>query len=42
MGYGIKEIDKIIIYDKETGEVLMECQPTTQPISMTVINENNE
>ena len=42
MGYGIKEIDKIIIYDKETGEVLMECKPTTQPISMTIINENDE
>lgn len=42
MGYGIKEIAKIVVYDKETGKVLMECEPTTQPLTMTITNENEE
>ena len=42
MEYEIKEIVKIVVCDKKTGEVLMEGEPTTQPISMTVINENDE
>jgi hypothetical protein len=36
----IKEIVKIVLYDKKTGEILMEGKPTTQPIRMTVTNNN--
>lgn len=42
MKHIIEEIVKIVVCDRETGEVLMEGKPTTQPISITIINENNE
>ena len=42
MKHIIEEIVKIVVCDNETGEVIMEGKPTTQPIRMTVIYENNE
>ena len=42
MKHTIKEITKIILYDKKTGEVILEAEPTAQPLTMTVTNENEE
>ena len=36
----IKEIVKIVVCDKNTGEVLLEGKPTTQPIRMSITNKN--
>lgn len=38
----IKEIVKIVLYDKKTGKVILEAKPTTQPIRMSVTNKNQE
>ena len=42
MKHTIKEITKIILYDKKTREVILEAKPTTQPLTMTVTNKNEE
>lgn len=36
--YKIKEITKIILYDKKTDKVILEGKPITQPITMTIKN----
>lgn len=40
MKYEIKEIVKIVVRDKKTGEVLMEGKPTTQPITIAITSGN--
>ena len=40
--YKIKEITKIILYDRKTGKVILEAKPTIQPLTMTVTNRNEE
>ena len=42
MKHIIKEIAKIVLYDKKTGQVILEAKPTTQPITMTITNKNEE
>ena len=36
MKHVIKEITKIVLYDKKTDTIILEAKPTTQPITIWV------
>ena len=36
MKHVIKEITKIVLYDKKTDTIILEAKPTTQPITIWI------